>query len=317
MKASLSSTLITLAAMLAVMSSTTSAGKTYSCRSPSRARGHRHKSNSTIPAGSGQLAAVTSIRKVSSKHRPKSTASAAAAAQTSSGNSTAGTNSTSTGSLKLMQIKGSGATLKVSKVSGPNGANSFINRGLSMTDKSSPWNPPKITIDRIVRANLDDFADTTFKNCKPYISLFKSAAKTYNLDPIMIASFAMEESSCDPSSSGDAGAAFGLMQLVGANCDGAPNGNCADNVFNVNQGAHYFRQQLDSFNGDFLQALGSYNGWQKGLTYAQATAAANTGCCQCQQNLDYLYQHLNGWYLGNSGDGLAVFNNLATCGNRP
>lgn len=32
--------------------------------------------------------------------------------------------------------------------------------------------------------------------------------------------------------------------------------------------------------------IGTYNGWFEGMTFAEATAAANSNCCHCQQNLD-------------------------------
>ena len=45
----------------------------------------------------------------------------------------------------------------------------------------------------------------------------------------MLASFAMQESSCNPSAVGGAGEQ-GLMQITKDKCKGAPNGNCKDIV---------------------------------------------------------------------------------------
>jgi hypothetical protein len=47
--------------------------------------------------------------------------------------------------------------------------------------------------------------------------------------PIILASFAMQESSCNPSAVGGAGEQ-GLMQITRDKCKGAPNGNCKDIV---------------------------------------------------------------------------------------
>jgi membrane-bound lytic murein transglycosylase MltF len=45
----------------------------------------------------------------------------------------------------------------------------------------------------------------------------------------MLAAFAMQESSCNPSAVGGAGEQ-GLMQITREKCKGAPNGNCKDIV---------------------------------------------------------------------------------------
>lgn len=58
-----------------------------------------------------------------------------------------------------------------------------------------------------------------------------------------------------------------------------------------------------------------YNGWFAGLSYSTATAAASTGCCECQQNLDYMHQMLNGWLQGKTGYELGSIGNLDVCGN--
>lgn len=69
-------------------------------------------------------------------------------------------------------------------------------------------------------------------------------------------------------------------------------------------GAQYFSNNLNSNGGDLLLTIGEYNGWFKGMTYVslwvltlaygfitkyvqdQATAAGDTSCCRCQNNLD-------------------------------
>lgn len=47
--------------------------------------------------------------------------------------------------------------------------------------------------------------------------------------PIMLASFAMQESSCNPATVGGAGEQ-GLMQITKDKCGSAPGGNCKDPV---------------------------------------------------------------------------------------
>lgn len=97
------------------------------------------------------------------------------------------------------------------------------------------------------------------------------------------------------------------MQITSDKCGDAPNGDCYDPDYNIATGSAYFKNRLDSFDGNVLLALGvsallskiptlhhdlrildvqGYNGWSAGMTYSSATAAANTGCCKCQNNLD-------------------------------
>jgi len=110
----------------------------------------------------------------------------------------------------------------------------------------------------------------------------------------MIASFALQESNCNPDTIGGAGEQ-GLMQLTKDKCGAAPDGNCRDPDYNIRTGAQFFADTLAGNNGDVLLSIGHYNGWYQGLTYAGATAAANTQCCRCQNNADYIQQYMNGW----------------------
>lgn len=50
------------------------------------------------------------------------------------------------------------------------------------------------------------------------------------------------------------------------------------------------------------------------MSYNSATAARYSGCCRCQNNLDYLEQMLSGWVMGKTGYSLGTYNNLAVCG---
>jgi soluble lytic murein transglycosylase-like protein len=124
--------------------------------------------------------------------------------------------------------------------------------------------------------------------------MFEKYGGQYGIPPIMLASFAMQESSCNPNTVGGAGEQ-GLMQITKEKCGGAPGGNCRDPDFNIRTGARYFAKTLGEKGGNLVEAVANYNGWTKGLTYAKATAAAKSGCCPCQNNCDYLHQFFNGW----------------------
>lgn len=202
----------------------------------------------------------------------------------------------------------------ITESGGPNGNQDFFNCGIT----SGGWTPPDVKMDMIKTVSLEaEPAKTTFAPCQKYNAIFEKYGAKYNIPPIFLAAFAMQESSCNADVKGDDGGAFGLMQITSDKCGGAPGGDCSNPDFNVNMGAKTFADGLSSANGNVLVALGAYNGWSKGLTKSQAIAAKNTGCCVCQQNLDYLQQFLNGWILGVDPytKKLGIMRNLDSCGN--
>lgn len=125
-------------------------------------------------------------------------------------------------------------------------------------------------------------SNSIYKTCSQYVDLFEKYGQSTGLGSLMIASIAMQESSCNPNSSGDNGGAYGLMQITKDKCGGAPNGNCADPEYNIKTGAQYLADQLKQFDGSLLLAIGQYNGWTKGLTYNQAVAKRSCKCKICQ-----------------------------------
>jgi soluble lytic murein transglycosylase-like protein len=82
----------------------------------------------------------------------------------------------------------------------------------------------------------------------------------------MLASFALQESSCNPKTVGGGGE-LGLMQITKDKCVGAPGGNCLDTDFNIRTGSKYFTDSLKANGGDLLKSIGSYNGWQVDMTF--------------------------------------------------
>ncbi|AAW46053.1 hypothetical protein CNBJ0630 [Cryptococcus deneoformans B-3501A] len=188
----------------------------------------------------------------------------------------------------------------------PNGSEDWLNCGLD----GAGWTPPTVTVDELIAAELT--TDGVFSPCADYVDLFNQYAEQYGLKGIMLASFAMQESTCNPSATGGNGEA-GLMQLASENCSGAPNGDCYDVDFNIQRAAELFSGLISSNGGNVLLAIGSYNGWYSGLTYAAGTAAASLGQCSAQNNLDYIHQFCNGWMQNKSGYTLGTYFNLASC----
>ncbi|KAF8628914.1 hypothetical protein AX15_003692 [Amanita polypyramis BW_CC] len=186
-----------------------------------------------------------------------------------------------------------GATAQTETTSGPNGHIQWLNCGID----TNGWNPPPVRVENLVtqdlRSALSD-PNTPFKSCSTYIDLFEKYGREFKVPSILLASFAMQESSCNRNAVGGGGEQ-GIMQISKDKCGGAPGGDCKNPEFNIRTAAKFFSGLLKANGGNVLLSIGSYNGWFRGMTHAQATAAANSGCCRCQQNLDYIHQFVNGW----------------------
>lgn len=173
----------------------------------------------------------------------------------------------------------------------------WLNTGIT----TSGWNPPFLALEDTIHISITDFYGNIGSACQKYDSYFQSASSTYNVDAVILAVIAMQESSCNADAGGPTP---GLMQV---SCDNYPNGQCTDSIQdNVDAGTKYFKTQLDSANGNALVAFGSYNGWftadsglngGKGLTEDYPCSAEGQSNGE-PQNLDYLHQVLNGWFMG-------------------
>lgn len=187
------------------------------------------------------------------------------------------------------------ATKEVNTLSGPNGHIDWLNCGF---ETNRGWQPPYIRMEDIIVQPLSsalEKSSSPFKACSKYIWIFEKYGSQYNIPPILLASFAMQESSCQADTIGGGGEQ-GLMQISPDKCVGAPNqSGCQDPEFNIRTATKYFADSLKNNNGDVLLSVGAYNGWYRALTKSEAFAAANSACCRCQNNGDYLHQFFNGW----------------------
>jgi len=243
----------------------------------------------------------TSTHHSTTTHKPKSTSTAAAPKSTSPTN----------GVIDVTTCGATGATPKTSQTSGPNGSIDFLNNGIT----GSGWQPCHITVDQLVAQDLSTAINqpgTPYGPCAQFIDLFNKHGEANGLPPILLAAIAMQESSCQPGAVGP-GNSQGLMQITTDKCDGKSDADCRDPDFNIGAGASFFANTLAGNNGGVLETMGNYNGWDVGMTEAQATAARNSGCCLCQNNLDYLDQVFNGWLQNVDGSGLGKFFNLNDC----
>ncbi|KAJ7163599.1 lysozyme-like protein [Mycena crocata] len=271
-------------------------------------------------AANNLLAAETTTSHTSTKKKTTATSTkkkAAAAKQTQGFAKSESVVNSASGVIRVTvdRCGYNGASKQITSDAGPNGSLDWLNCGIT----DGGWNPPRMTVDQIVAVDLAQALkspDTPFSACAKYVRMFEKYANMYGLKPIMLASFAMQESSCNPATIGGGGEQ-GLMQLTKDKCGGAPGGNCLDPDFNIKTGAKFFAQTLDDNGGDLLLSIGMYNGWFKGLTVGKAKAAQHTACCRCQNNLDYLHQFMNGWVqnVNAYSHNLGKYHNLDVCGH--
>jgi len=114
------------------------------------------------------------------------------------------------------------------QTSGPNGSIDWLNCGIN----AGGWNPPFIRIENVITQSLSsalNSGSSPFKACAPYVWIFEKYGGQFNIPPIILASFAMQESSCNPNTVGGAGEQ-GLMQITREKCGGLSDQACRDPV---------------------------------------------------------------------------------------
>ncbi|KAG9011747.1 hypothetical protein FRB94_007737 [Tulasnella sp. JGI-2019a] len=239
---------------------------------------------------------------------------------------------------RLIQVNDSkcgpnGAVWPPNVAAGPNGHINWLNCGISSStpSKDHGWTPPKVTLKDL---SYMDFSSalkndkSPFAACRKYVDAFERVAKSHGLPAIMLASFAMQESTCNPKATGKGGE-VGMFQLAPANCKGVSRTQCYDAETNMRLAANYMKTQLDAAGGNVLLMIGTYNGYYRGMTYNDAVKARHSNCCYCQNNLDYIHQVVNGWFQGlestsfgkdgiklKSPVALGTFKNLEVCSRK-
>jgi len=264
-----------------------------------RCKAHNKSESSSAPAATSYAAPA-----------PSSTSYQAPATSSAPSSGGGGGSSGDVINVKTSGCGDIGAVAKTTQNAGPNGSEGWLTCGV---ESGGGWNPPNVQVSDLKYKDLA--FDGIFKPCAQFSDIIYNAAGAYSLPPIMIASIMMQESSCNKATVGGGGEQ-GLMQITKDKCGGAPGGNCMDPDFNIHTGAKYLAGQISSSGNNVLLAVGSYNGWYDGLTYAKATAAAKSSCCRCQNNLDYVHQFFNGWMQGIDAysSNLGTYKNLDQCG---
>ncbi|KAJ2914381.1 hypothetical protein MD484_g6025, partial [Candolleomyces efflorescens] len=206
------------------------------------------------------------------------------------------------------------ATAQTNSESGPNGHIDWMNCGIH----AGGWNPPNLNLGNVRYKSLGEalaMPNSPYQACREFIPLFEKYGAETGIPAIMIAAFALQESSCRPYITGGGGEQ-GLMQITRDKCGGAPGGDCKNPDFNIRTGARFFAGRVQANGGNLLISVGQYNGWHRGMTFDDATRARNSACCLCQNNLDYLHQYFNSWIMGINAysNNFKKYNNLAVCG---
>ena len=88
-------------------------------------------------------------------------------------------------------------------------------------------------------------------------TMIDEAARKYNVDPKLVAAVAEVESGGNQNETSSAGA-IGVMQLM-PDTAAALGVNPYDKKSNIEGGAKYLRQMLDTFDGDIRKAVAAYN----------------------------------------------------------
>jgi hypothetical protein len=303
--------------IIAVLSFTALLAEAGVAHNPLRAHGgvHKRRPHQLVRRSSDAPTKRCKVKSspTTSVHKPTSTKSAAPTTTSSGGNSGGSGGSGGHGLISVTspQCGASGATTKITTTSGPNGQEKWLNCGVD----GGGWNPPHVTPDDVIFVELADalkMSNSPFKACSPYLKFFQASGDKYNLPDIFLASIALQESSCNPKA--NAGT-LGLMQITTDKCEGRSESACEDPEFNIDAGAKYLSNTLAANGNNLVLALGTYNGWYKGMTVGDATKAAKQGHCAWQQNLDYIMQTLNGWMQGEDAYalGLGSYKNVNNC----
>jgi len=153
-----------------------------------------------------------------------------------------------------------------------------------------------IKLDQLVFVPLADalkMKNNQFASCSSLLSIFQEVAQSTGVPDILLASIAMQESSCNPKAY--SAGSTGLFQLSSDLCK--PYSDCYDSKSNTEGGANYINSLLKQFNGNIAEVMGNYNGWYKGI---KPSDVQDMPCAE-RQNWNYLQNIFNGFMQGVDG----------------
>lgn len=111
--------------------------------------------------------------------------------------------------------------------------------------------------DKLIEQNSYTHTGGSYSGDDDTDKLIQAAAEKYNLDPALLAGLAQKESTFSQDAVSPVGA-IGMMQLM-PDTAAALGVDPHDKAQNIEGGAKYLREQLDTFDGDVAKALAAYN----------------------------------------------------------
>ncbi|OAQ97615.1 hypothetical protein LLEC1_04225 [Akanthomyces lecanii] len=193
---------------------------------------------------------------------------------------------------------------------GPNGCESWLNRGL---ETEGGWNPPYLNISSLVTIPIKEwYAGTGGDRCENLRLLWNLPGKTYNIPPILLAVLGYQESACDPLHRH-----YGVLRCKKGTC---PNGDKKDKCeypleTNADCAARNLRRWLDDSNDNIIYALGKYDDWftagcgrdDDDKRFTTDYRCSDEGRLRNEKrrdkrppNLSFIHDTLNGWLQGHN-----------------
>jgi len=133
-----------------------------------------------------------------------------------------------------------------------------------------------------------------FEPCTDLLSIFQEVSASCGVPDIMLASIAMQESTCNPKAY--SAGSTGLFQLSSDLC--SPYDDCYDSKSNTEGGCNYIQTLLKQFDGNILESIGNYNGWFRGIKPQDYQNQP----CATRQNWNYPQNVFNGFMQGIDGN---------------
>ena len=123
----------------------------------------------------------------------------------------------------------------------------------------NPTPTPNTIREPVVEPELETIVESAFEEINPISTeeMLEAAADKYNVDPNLVKAIATAESDWDQNAISSVGA-IGVMQLMPETAAGL-GVDPYDEQENIEGGAKYIRQMLDTFNGNVRHAVAAYN----------------------------------------------------------